>query len=250
MHSKAISPHRLAGVYTDGVDLYTRSLVPGALAAHGDVGAPVRGDNGHEYRPFPPNRTKLAAMVKRRVRAWPFTESSRVLYLGAGAGTTVSFVSDICARGTVIAVEFAPDPFRELVEVARARPNVVPVLADARTPAAYRAHVGGHVDVLYQDVAQRDQWDILRRNADAFLAPDGRAVLVVKAKSVDVSVPAREVYEAVRREVEGSDYEVVDFVELDPYEREHGAFVLCRRAMPASQGQRARDGGPRGARAR
>ena len=230
MHSLAISPHPLAGVYTDGVDLYTRSLVPGAAGGPGAVGAPVRGSNGHEYRPFPPGRTKLAALVKRGVRAWPFAEASRVLYLGAGAGTTVSFVSDICPRGTIISVEFAPDPFRELVEVARARPNVVPVLADARAPTAYRAHVGGQVDVVYQDVAQRDQWDILRRNADAFLSPGGRAVLMVKARSVDVSVPAREVYGAVRREVEGSPYEVMDFVELDPCAKGHGAFVLGRRA--------------------
>ncbi len=242
MHSKAISPHAMAGIYTDGVDLYTRSLVTGAPGA---VGAPVTGENGYEYRPFPPGRTKLAAIVKRRARTWPFAEGSRVLYLGAGAGTTVSFVSDICPRGTVIAVEFAPDPFRELVEVARARPNVVPVLADARTPAAYRAHVGGQVDIVYQDVAQRDQWDILRRNADAYLAPDGHAVLIIKAKSVDVGAPAREVYEAVRREIDASAYEVEDFMELDPYEKEHGAFILGRRGRPSHGAAKEAMGGPK-----
>jgi fibrillarin-like pre-rRNA processing protein len=131
-------------------------------------------------------------------------------------------------------VEFAPDPFRGLVEVARGRPNVVPILADAREPASYRAHLGGSVDVVYQDVAQRDQWDILRRNADAHLAQAGHAVLMLKARSVDVASAPGAVYGRVRAAVEASPYEVLDFLELDPYEREHAAFVL-RRARRASR---------------
>lgn len=177
MKPKAIRPHSLRGVFTDGSNLYTRSL----LGHSTEAGATVEGENGHNYRPFHPNHSKLAAMVKRQGRTWPFEEASRVLYLGAGAGTTVSFMSDICPEGLVVAVEFAPEPFRSLVEVARARSNVVPILADARRPEAYAAELSGGVDVVYQDIAQRDQWDIMRRNADAYLPPGGWAVLNVKA---------------------------------------------------------------------
>ena len=227
MHSQPIRPHTThPGVFTDGADLYTRSLL-GPLP-RGTTEATLRGLNGHDYRPFPPTRTKLAAIVKRRARAWPFTPTSRVLYLGAGAGTTVSFLSDICPDGMIYAVEFAPEPFRDLVGVARGRRNVVPILADARTPAAYRAHIPQPVDVVYQDVAQRDQWDILRRNADAYLRPGGWAVLIVKAKSVDVARPAREVYDETAAAIAMTGYTVEEFVELDPYEREHGAFMLRR----------------------
>ncbi len=233
MHSKQIRPHVLEGVFTDGNDLYTRSLLGDSPGA----GPVVGGDNGHAYRPFPPGRSKLAAMAKRRVASWPFRPGSRVLYLGAGAGTTVSYMSDICPDGAIFAVEFAPDPFRGLVEVARGRPNVVPILADAREPASYRAHLGGPVDVVYQDVAQRNQWDILRRNADAHLAEAGHAVLLLKARSVDVASAPSEVYAQVRAAVEGSPYEVEDFLELDPYEREHAAFVLRR--APAATRRRA-----------
>jgi fibrillarin-like pre-rRNA processing protein len=251
MHSKQIRPHVLEGVFTDGDDLYTRSL----LGDSPEAGPTVGGDNGHAYRSFPPRRSKLAAMVKRRVRAWPFHTGSRVLYLGAGAGTTVSFMSDICPEGTVFAVEFAPDPFRGLVEVATDRPNVVPILADAREPATYRAHLGGPVDIVYQDVAQRDQWDILRRNADAHLAQGGHAVLLLKARSVDVASPADAVYAQVRAAVEASHYEMEDFVALDPYEREHAVFVLRRargaaHVVPSAHSNRlttredGKDGGP------
>ncbi len=224
MQPKHIRPHTHQGVYTDGSDLYTHSHLEGPE----EPGATLQGEDGARYRPFPPTRTKLAAIIKREARHWPFEPGSRVLYLGAAAGTTVSYLSDICPRGEILAVEFAPEPFRDLVRVARSRPNVVPILADARRPQDYRAQVAGAVDVIYQDIAQRDQWEVLRRNAEAFLAPGGWAVLVVKARSVSVRDPARSVYDGVRRAAEAAGYRVMEFIDLDPFDREHGVFILKR----------------------
>jgi len=216
--------HSHSGVYTDGSDLFTRNptdVTPGG-------GRVVKGTDGHDYRSFPPNGTKLAAIVKRGVVNWPFTPDSRVLYLGAGAGTTVSYMADVCPRGQIYAVEFAPEPFRSLVEMARRRTNVVPILADARTPAAYTAQVGGSVDVVYQDVAQRDQWDIAHRNALALLSPDGWIVLVVKASSVDVGRPATEVYADVRSAINSAALRLEEVIDLEPFDREHAVFIVRR----------------------
>ena len=224
MQPRSIMPHTHQGVFTDGDDLYTLSL----LGEAPEAGATLRGANGGFYRSFSPSRTKLAAAVKRRAEHWPFEPASRVLYLGAAAGTTVTFLSDICPEGEILAVEFAPEPFRDLVEVARSRSNVVPILADARRPRDYMAQVAGPVDVVYQDLAQRDQWGILHRNAEAFLAPDGWAVLVVKARSVSATDPAQAVYDGVRRSAESAGYSVMEFIDLDPFDREHGVFILKR----------------------
>jgi fibrillarin-like pre-rRNA processing protein len=217
--------HGHSGVHTDGSDLYTL-LMEGADA----LGArTMTGEDGLTYRSFPPTSTKLAAMVKLGVENWPFQVDSRVLYLGAGAGTTVSYVSDICSRGTVIAVEFAPEPFRALVDVARDRPNVLPILADARDPSAYSVQVVLPVDVIYQDVAQRDQWAIAHRNVEALLAEDGWLVLVVKARSVDVSKRASDVFADVAAEATASGYHVVEMVELERYVEGHAVIIAKRR---------------------
>lgn len=224
MDPLAIRQHFHSGVYTDGSDLYTRSLID--VRQRGD--RVVKGDNGFDYRSFPPNGTKLAAIVKMGVTRWPFTSDSRVLYLGAGAGTTVSYMADVCPQGQIYAVEFAPEPFRSLVEIARARTNVVPILADARTPAAYTTQVGMPVDVVYQDVAQRDQWDIAHRNALALLAPEGWIVLVVKASSVDVAIPATEVYANVRSAIKSCGLHLEEVIDLDPFDREHAVFIVRR----------------------
>jgi fibrillarin-like pre-rRNA processing protein len=222
MNPGSIRQHSHSGIYTDGHDLYTLSLVGTDVGA----GRPVKEEGGTPYRPFPPGDTKLAALVKRQPRNWPFDEDTRVLYLGAGAGTTASYLSDICHRGQIFAVEFAPEPFMRLVEVARGRPNVVPIMADARDPAAYAVQVGPPVDVVYQDVAQRDQWDIARRNAEALLSPGGWVVLVCKAKSIDVALPAREVFEHVRAQAEAAGYRVDEEVDLEPFDREHAVLMI------------------------
>ena len=63
----------------------------------------------------------------------------KVLYLGASAGTTVSHVSDIVGpTGVVYAVEFAHRPGRDLINMAKSRTNVIPIIEDARHPLKYR----------------------------------------------------------------------------------------------------------------
>jgi hypothetical protein len=82
---------------------------------------------------------------------------SKVLYLGAASGTSVSHVSDIVGpEGAVYAVEFSHRSGRDLVNMAKKRPNVIPIIEDARHPQKYRMLVP-MVDVVFADVAQPDQ---------------------------------------------------------------------------------------------
>lgn len=61
----------------------------------------------------------------------------------------------------VYAVEFSHRSGRDLVNMAKKRTNVIPIIEDARHPAKYRMLVG-MVDVIFSDVAQPDQvWSLL-----------------------------------------------------------------------------------------
>lgn len=211
------------GVYTDGAWLYTRNLVPGN-AVYGE--GLVR-DGGIEYRKWDATRSKLAAYLKRGGRSWPFRATSSILYLGAGSGTTVSHLSDICPQGSIVAIEISPRVFRDLVSVAETRPNLIPILADATQPQSYRNHVGP-VDIVYQDVAQRDQESIFLRNLE-FLRPDGIGFLFVKARSVDVAARPADVYSRAREFLTTRGYDVIDLRELNPFEVDHAVLVVRRR---------------------
>ena len=82
---------------------------------------------------------------------------SHVLYLGAASGTTVSHVSYIVGpTGIVYAVEFSHRSGRDLVNMAKKRTNIIPIIEDARHPQRYRMLVG-MVDTIFADVAQPDQ---------------------------------------------------------------------------------------------
>ncbi len=94
---------------------------------------------------------------------------SRVLYLGAATGTTVSHVADIVSEGLVYAVEFSPRSMRDLVRLCERRNNIIPILADAAKPEEY-APLLEPVDLVYQDVAQRDQARIAMDNCSEVLA--------------------------------------------------------------------------------
>ena len=104
------------------------------------------------YRVWDPYRSKLAALYYLS-EGIDLTSDLRVLYLGAAHGTTASHVADYV--DTVYAVEFSPKPMRDLLEVAERRKNIIPIMADAGDPSAY-APLVEEVDLIYQDVAQRD----------------------------------------------------------------------------------------------
>jgi fibrillarin-like pre-rRNA processing protein len=224
-----VRPHEFAGLYQDGRDLLTRNLTPGRSV----YGERRVGNGSVEYRAWDPYRSKLAALLRKGLRDWPFRRDARVLYLGAANGTTASHVSDLVPGGVVHAVEFSPRAFQKLLTVAEQRENFNPLLADAANPDAYAREVG-EVDILYQDVSQREQAEIFLRNA-RLLARGGSGFLMIKARSIDVGANPKAVYERVVEVLRGSGLKVLEVVRLEPYEKDHAA-VLVRRITPSPHG--------------
>src|SRR5260370_25879480 len=116
--------------------LATLSLAPGT-SVYGETRFKV---NGNEYRIWDPYRSKLAAAIWKGLSVLPLGPGSKVLYLGAASGTTVSHVSDLVGpKGRVYCIEFAQRSFRELVNnVCQQRPNKTPIMEVARFPVKYR----------------------------------------------------------------------------------------------------------------
>jgi len=188
-------------------------LSPGEGGVYGER---MRG--GH--RVWDPRRSKFAALAYLD-REFDLAPGTRVLYLGAANGTTVSHVADYAE--VVYAVEFAPRPMQDLLAVARRRKNIVPVLADAGRPAQY-AHLLEPVDLLFQDVAQPNQAAIAVRNRP-FLAPEGRLALMLKVRSIDQSRPLDEVGDEAVAALEAGGYAVDSVRPLLPYHRDHLAIL-------------------------
>src|SRR6188472_2515706 len=179
--------------------------------------------NGDEYRIWDPFRSKLAGALKKGLKNLPIMNGTKVLYLGASTGTTVSHVSDIIGfNGIVFAVEPAIRVARELIEnVASKRRNVVPIIEDARKPQSYIS-VFGKVDVLYCDIAQPDQTDIAIGNCHAYLKRKGAILIIIKSRSIDVTMEPKAVIAHEAKKLESQGFHIDQIIKLDPFDKDHG----------------------------
>jgi len=226
-----VEPHpRFKGIYyvlfEDGSrKLATRNLAGGHVVYGERL---IKHGNG-EYRVWDPYRSKLAAAIMKGLETVPIEPGLRVLYLGAASGTTASHVSDIIGeKGQVYCVEFAPRSIRELVEnVCVHRPNMSPILADARMPEQYASLVG-KVEVVYCDIAQPEQARILADNADMFLLLRGWTLIAIKAQSIDVTKEPAEVYKGEISILKTRGFRVGQVVPLEPYDKAHVMIVAQR----------------------
>lgn len=213
-----------SGIVRHGGSIYTRNLVPGETV----YGEELVDFDGDEYRRWDPYRSKAAAALEKDIGAFPIDAESEVLYLGASTGTTVSHLSDIAVSGMIYGVEYAGDMVRKLVKNIEARENVAPIMGDARKPREYRS-LCSQVDVIYQDVAQPDQVEILRRNAEMFLKEGGHAMIAIKAQSISSSDSPEEVFGTAKEKLEER-FDILAGKKLEPFHTDHLFLTLRDRS--------------------
>ena len=202
--------------------LYTLNAVPGKRV----YDERLFKEGKTEYRQWNPERSKLSAALTKGISQTGITENSLILYLGSASGTTVSHLSDICTKGFIFAVEFAPRVMRDFIFMCEKRKNIIPFLESANHPENYSQVP--QVDVLYQDIAQRDQVGIFMKNYDRFLKKGGFGLLAIKARSIDVTKKPKQIFKQVMDEL-NQKTTVVDYRVLDPYEKDHAFFVVKKK---------------------
>ena len=229
-----VEPHRHEGVFiargkedvivtlnsTPGKDVYGEKRI--------SVDGPANEDGTTtkiEYRVWNPFRSKLCAAILGGVDTIHMKPGSKVLYLGGAAGTTVSHVSDLVGpQGCVYAVEFSHRPGRDLINMAKHRTNVIPIIEDARHPLKYRMLVG-MVDCVFADVAQPDQARIVALNSQYFLKAGGGFVVSIKASCIDSTATPEAVFAAEVAKLQKDQFKPKEQLTLEPYERDHAVVV-------------------------
>ena len=206
--------------------LYTINLVP----ARNVYGEKLVKENGLEYREWDAFKSKLAACILKGSLNIGIRKNDVVLYLGSASGTTVSHVSDIVGNeGFVFAVDIAPRVMRDLIFLCYSRKNIAPVLADANKTGILKERVSA-VDVIYQDVAQKNQLGIFLKNVDLFLKRGGYALLAVKARSIDVTKQPKQIFKEIRDVLEKS-LTIIDYRELEPFQKDHCMFICKNKGI-------------------
>ncbi len=177
----------------------------------------------NKERNWDASSSKLAAALLNGLKTFPFTKGSKILYLGASTGTTVSHISDVVSTGIIYAIEFSERVFRSLLQLSNERNNIAPLLMDARLPEKY-----GWIekcDVVYCDIAQPDQTTIALRNSEMFLKKGGFLFIAIKSQSIDVTKDPKQVYKEEKEKIENAGYEIIELIDLEPYEQKHALIA-------------------------
>jgi fibrillarin-like pre-rRNA processing protein len=208
-------------IYLHDRKIYTINSEPGQQV----YGENLIKYNDVEYRNWDPFRSKLAALILKGCKRLPIEIDTKLLYLGAGSGTTISHLSDIITQGKIFAIEFSPRSFRDLLSITEKRKNIIPILENAYYPKRYSSIISD-VDVIYQDISQRDQVNIFNNNAIEFLKPGNSGIFMVKSRSIDITLNPKEVYRYVLKELRTYGYKIVEQIELDPYSKDHLGIMV------------------------
>ena len=206
--------------YKDG-EIATKNLTPGIKVY--DEKLIQEADD--EYRIWNPRRSKLSAALLNGLEGLDLKNDSKVLYLGASTGTTVSHISDICDEGLIYAVEFSPVSMKKLVRLSQRRNNIAPILADATKPKYYLNKVE-KTDLVYCDVAQEKQSELFMDNMNLFLKEDGLGLITIKARSIDVIQKPKKIFKDEAKKIKENGYSILEKIKLEPYEKDHIAFLV------------------------
>lgn len=212
------------GIFSENGKILTKNLVPGKRV----YGEKLFSEKGQEFREWVHWRSKLAAGIKNGLKEVPLKEGSTVLYLGSSEGTTPSHVSDIIGKdGLLFGVDVSERVMRKFIGLCEDRENLVPVLADANKPKDYEEYLEGHqVDLLFQDISQKNQAEIFNKNAALFLSKGKPGLIAIKAKSISQGNPET-VFKKEIAEL-GKEFKVKQVVSLKPFEKDH-VIVLCEK---------------------
>ena len=207
-------------VYFKDGNIATKNLNPGTSVYGEEL---IKDDV--EYRIWNPRRSKLSAALLNGLKNLELEESSKVLYLGASTGTTVSHISDIVINGRIYAVEFSPTTAKKLVQLSRQRLNIAPILGDATKPKGY-LNIAEKVDLVYCDVAQPTQSELFMKNMNMFSKDDGVGLLMIKARSIDVVQKPKKIFKEQEKKLKEKGFKIIEKVKLEPYEKDHIALLV------------------------
>ncbi|MEA3378147.1 MAG: fibrillarin-like rRNA/tRNA 2'-O-methyltransferase [Nanoarchaeota archaeon] len=163
--------------------------------------------------------SKFNAIIEQGIDV-PLKVTDKILYLGASHGITPKILAEKVKKGFVFCVEISPVVMRTLLNVCQQNENMAPLLYDA---SKIEPNKIPKVDFIYQDLAQKNQVEILIKNIKKFLKPNGRFILIIKSRSID-AIKKKEliIKEAITKL---KDYSILHIINLQKTHKDHFAII-------------------------
>lgn len=170
-----------------------------------------------------PERSKIRAAIQNGLPE-SYLSVRRMLYIGAAHGYTIAHIHEKPVE--LYAVEKSREMMQYFLPLAEDLPTVLPIYADAANPDSYAHLIPQQVDLIFQDIAQRDQVGIFLSNCSRFLSPAGVGMLCLKAKNVNSTAEPQAIFADARQKLEREGATIVQEINLEPYHKHHRVFVV------------------------
>jgi fibrillarin-like pre-rRNA processing protein len=211
-----------------GRSLWSRNAVKGVSLR----GERLKRDGRKEWRQWNPRASKLgAALIKASEPGLLPKPGSVCLYLGSGHGTTISHLHDhVCGAknhlgGTIVAIDISSRCIRDMIRLSKARPGIVPVMADCRETEHIAPFLSNKVPWLFQDVSQSGQVEMFIETCNHFLASNGTGLLSLKSASERDTQGA---FEHAETSLKNAGFTLIERINLAGWEDKHVLFhVVC-----------------------
>jgi fibrillarin-like pre-rRNA processing protein len=171
-----------------------------------------------KLREWDPTRSKVCAGIKKGIIP-DIREDDKVLYLGAAEGYTIGYISDILPKGKVYGVDISAYSMQKLLLASFKRENLIPILGNCDKVEEYQDLLKEKFDWIIQDIAQKNQVEILIKNADLFLKEKGLVLLSLKLSAIsqkDHKKTTEDQLTLFRRK-----FNIINQKRLDPFEKKH-----------------------------
>tara|TARA_B110001454_G_scaffold187155_1_gene184372 strand:- start:1256 stop:1993 length:738 start_codon:yes stop_codon:yes gene_type:complete len=154
--------------------LVTKNLVKGTKM----YGEKIIMVNGEEFLEWNPYNCKLAAAIRNGLQILPIIKNSKIICICGKAETTISHISDIVYDGSVFVVgdNNKNDLLKNLDIV---RKNIISV-SDNQFEQLYSTSITKKIDVLYVDIPQFDQMELVVKKYSSLLKTGGFLMLTIK----------------------------------------------------------------------
>ncbi|MDD3178285.1 MAG: fibrillarin-like rRNA/tRNA 2'-O-methyltransferase [Candidatus ainarchaeum sp.] len=174
--------------------------------------------NTKEKREWSPFHSKVCAGIKKGIIP-DIKEDYKILYLGAAEGYTISYISDLISIGEVVGIDISAYSMQKLILLSEKRKNLIPILGDCNLPENYKETIENEkFDLIIQDIAQKNQIEILKKNADLFLKKNGKVLLSLKLSAI--SQKHKSIINEQLNEFE-KNFKIIKKTKLDPFEKKH-----------------------------
>jgi len=124
----------------------------------------------------------------------------------------------------VYGIDISPYSMQKLLILSENTENIIPILGDCNKPFEYEKMISEKFDYIIQDIAQKNQAEILIKNADLFLKEKGLALLSLKLSAISQKNHKKTIDDQIN--ILRNKFKIINQKRLDPFEKNHMLILL------------------------